>query len=277
MSSQQLVATIRRDNIHVLIDLTGFTNGSRTGALAWRAAPAQVSWLGFPGSSGLKTMDYLFVDQYLKPTDPTLLSEKLLQTKGTTVCFSELDQVSITRIIPELKRGRITFGSLNNTYKMTRETISRWASVLLQLPGSEMLFVRQEFKSHFLRQNILNDFRSLGISAKRIHFYDNSVDGRHYLDCYNEIDISLDTFPVTGGATTTDALWMGVPVVCLEGPHLHQRVCSSIIRHAGHPEWIAQSDHEFIIGSENYKFFKGDLCNERMPPLFVLQVPINCF
>ena len=128
---------------------------------------------------------------------------------------------------------------------MTRKTIQRWASVLSELPNSHFLFVRREFESYILRQNIINEFEQEGIDRERIHFYNNRKENRHYLDCYNEIDITLDTFPVTGGTTTTDALWMGVPVVGLQGPNIHQRVCSAILHHAGHPEWIAQTNEEF--------------------------------
>ena len=245
LSPQDLCSLVRDDGIHVLFDLTGFTNGSRTGALAWRAAPIQVSWLGFPGTSGLPQMDYLFLDQYLAPSEPDLIHEKALITNGTTVCFSDLADIPITPIIPELQRGFLTLGTLNNSYKITRATISRWANVLHHLPTARFLFVRQEFQSYLLRRNILNEFRKLGIQEDRINFYNNRLVNRHYLDCYNEIDFSLDTFPVTGGTTTTDALWMGVPVVALEGPNIHQRVCSAILQHAGHPEWIAQTDDEF--------------------------------
>lgn len=245
LSPQQLSELIRSDSIHVLFDLAGFTNGSRTGSLAWRAASVQVSWLGFPGTTGLKTMDYLFLDQHLTPTEPNLTTERILQSRGTTVCFSDIAPAPITSIIPEQKRGYLTFGTLNNTYKMTRQTIRRWASILKELPTAHFLFVRREFESHLLRQNILKEFEKEGVEKSRIHFYNNRLKNRHYLDCYNEIDITLDTFPVTGGTTTTDALWMGVPVVGLEGCNIHQRVCSAILHHAGHPEWIAQTDEEF--------------------------------
>lgn len=245
LSPQQLTEVIRNDEIQVLFDLSGFTNGSRTGSLAWRAATVQVGWLGFPGTSGLKAMDYLLLDKHLSPNDPNLITEKSLKIRGTTVCFSQIAEVAITSTIPEVQRGYLTFGSLNNTYKMTRNTIYRWATVLQEFPTSKFLFVRREFQSHLLRQNLLNEFERLGIENNRIYFYNNRLENRHYLDCYNEIDITLDTYPVTGGTTTTDALWMGVPVVGLEGPNIHQRVCSAILHHAGHPEWIAQNDEEF--------------------------------
>ncbi len=246
LSPLELCRAIRADEIHILFDLTGFTKGSRTSAFAWRAAHAQVSWLGFPGSTGLPQMDFLFLDRHLAPADPSLIREQPLLSPGTTVCFSQIDEVPITPTIPELVRGYLTFGTLNNSYKITPSTIRRWALVLNNLPTAQFLFVRREFQSFHLRANIRAEFGRHGISGDRIHFLNNRLACRHYLDCYNEIDITLDTYPVTGGTTTTDALWMGVPVVALEGPNVHQRVCSAILRHAGHPEWIATSDGEFL-------------------------------
>ena len=246
LSPQQLCRNIQADGIHILFDLTGFTKGSRTGAFAWRAAPVQISWLGFPGTSGLAQMDYLFLDRYLTPADPSLIREQPLISPGTTVCFSQIDEVPITPVIPELERGHLTLGTLNNSYKLTRSTIARWCRVLQALPNAQFLFVRREFQSYILRANLLAEFERNGISSERIHFFNNRLAGRHYLDCYNEIDFTLDTFPVTGGTTTTDALWMGVPVVGLEGPNVHQRVCSAILHHAGHSEWISRSDDEFV-------------------------------
>lgn len=245
-SPVELQRIIQEDKVHVLFDLAGFTRGSRTSLLAWRCAPIQISWLGYPGSSGLPQMDYLFLDQYLNPTDPKLIREKALISPGTTVCFSEIPEIPITTTIPEIKRGQLTLGSLNNSYKITRSTIKRWSNVMNTIPTAQFLFVRREFESYYLRENILNEFKQHGIGSERIHFYNNRKANRHYLDCYNEIDFTLDTYPVTGGTTTTDSLWMGVPVVGLEGSNVHQRVCSAILHHAGHPEWIAKTDEEFI-------------------------------
>jgi predicted O-linked N-acetylglucosamine transferase (SPINDLY family) len=191
-------------------------------------------------------MDYLFLDRHLVPADPSLIREQPLISPGTTVCFSQIDEVPITPDIPELVRGHLTVGTLNNSYKLTRSTIARWARVLQALPTAQFLFVRREFQSYWLRDNVLNEFSRNGIARERIHFFNNRLAGRHYLDCYNEIDFTLDTFPVTGGTTTTDALWMGVPVVALQGENVHQRVCSAILHHAGHPEWIATNDDQFM-------------------------------
>lgn len=236
---------IINDEIDILIDLTGFTKGSKTKLFSMRCAPMQMSWLGFPGTVGLKNMDYIFTDNYLAPLDHSLITEQPLITEGTTVCFTEMPEITITDILPSEKRGYITFGTLNNPYKFTRACIKRWAQIMADIEDSKFLFVRREFESYFLRENIKKEFAKYGIKDSRIYFLNNRKAQRHYLDTYNEIDISLDTYPVTGGTTTTDALWMGVPVICLEGINIHQRVCSAILRHANHPEWICQKEEHY--------------------------------
>ena len=146
LSPKDLSQIIQNVEIHILFDLTGFTKNSRTASLAWRSAPVQVSWLGFPGSSGLPTMDYLFLDRHLAPTDPTLIREKALISAGTTVCFSQIDEVPITPEIPERVRGHLTLGTLNNSYKITRSTVRRWARVLQKLPTAQFLLCDRNSK-----------------------------------------------------------------------------------------------------------------------------------
>lgn len=246
LSPQALQNLIQGDKIDILFDLTGYTKGSRTHCLAWRSAPIQISWLGFPGSAGIHTIDYLLVDKYLCPDDHSLLIEKPLIKPGSTVCFAGMDNIPTTKVLPEQKRGYITYGTLNNSYKLSRDIIRLWARVLNADPNSKFLFVRREFESFFLRSNILKEFESQGTDSRRIHFFNNRKAKRHYLDCYNEIDITLDTYPVTGGTTTVDSLWMGVPVICFEGKMVHQRVCSSILKHAGLDQWVCKSEQEYI-------------------------------
>lgn len=246
LSHRQLADTVRSDEIDILFDLTGFTASSRTRAFSYRAAPVQISWLGYPGSTGIPQMDYLFLDQFLRPANDNLITEQVLSTKGSTICFGGLDPVPITPVLPQDLRESITFGTLNNPYKFTREQLALWARVMHGSPNSNLYFVRREYDSAILRDNLTREFANHGINAERLYFYNNRVAGRHYLDCYNEIDISLDTAPVTGGTTTTDALWMGVPVVALEGDNVHQRVCSAILKHAGLPQWVAKDPDQFV-------------------------------
>lgn len=245
IDASEMCNLIRSDEIDILFDLTGFTAGSRTGALASRCAPFQLSWLGYPGSTGIPEMDYLFTDAYMAPKQDNLLSERVLLTAGSSICIESLDEIPITPVLPSDLRGYMTFGSLNNPYKFNRKTLKAWAQILSKVTNSCLLLVRKEYSSVILRNNIKAFMADCGVSGDRIYFYDNRLAGRNYLDCYNEIDITLDTYPVTGGTTTLDALWMGVPVVSLVGSALHQRVSSAILHHAGCDDLIAHSLEEF--------------------------------
>jgi len=246
LDASELCKIIRSDEIDVLFDLTGFTRGSRTGVLASRCAPFQVAWLGYPGSTGLAEMDYLFTDAYMAPEHKQLTTEKMLLTAGSSICIESLEEIPISPILPSDLRGYLTFGSLNNPYKFNRSMLKRWAQVVSKVEGSRVILVRKEYSSAILRKNITRFMSDHGIAPDRIFFYDNKLAGRHYLDCYNEIDISLDTYPVTGGTTTLDALWMGVPVVSLIGAALHQRVSSAILRRAGCADLVACNNDEFL-------------------------------
>ncbi len=245
-SPYQLLSSVRSNKIDILFDLTGFTKGSRTRLFSLRLAPLQISWLGYPGTTGLKSMDYLFVDKFLKPMSEAVFSEKFAVTAGTSICFSQMDNVPISLICPQEKRGFVTFGSLNNPYKFTPQMLKAWAAVMHAVPSSSIYFVRREYASYYLRSNIVSALKQEGICESRIFFFDNRVGERHYLDCYNEIDLCMDTFPVTGGTTTVDSLWMGVPVVCLEGFNLHHRIGSSILRHAGLGSLVASTVDRYI-------------------------------
>lgn len=245
MSTSNAYKLIKSLSIDVLFDLTGFTQGSRTNLFNKRAASLQASWLGFPGTTGSLNMDYIFLDRYLKPELGTTL-EKYMVTNGSSICFSSLPEIQIGERLPEELRGCITFGSLNNTYKITKTTVRNWASIMAKIPSARFLFVRREFESWIVRDNLIEEFKLFGIDASRLYFYNNRRVNRHYLDCYNEIDICLDTYPVTGGTTTIDALWMGVPVITIEGPSIHQRVCSAILKHLELNDWIAESETSFM-------------------------------
>lgn len=246
MSDKSLSYTIATDNLDILIDLCGFTGSSRLSALAHRSAPIQMSWLGYPGTTGLKEIDYLFVDRYLRPASNDLVSERLLITEGSSICFGRGEEVKISEDLPSERNGFIVFGSLNNPYKITRKTVALWVKAMKANPMSHLLLVRAEYESLMLRNNLLKEFAVQGISPKRIVFANNHRSSRHYLDCYNDIDISLDTFPLTGGTTTTDALWMGVPVVSLVGCNIHQRISYSILSHAGLQDLTSETEEGYV-------------------------------
>ena len=248
-SDREIAQTIQNDDVDILFELNGFTHGMRLAAVAYRPAPVQIAWLGYPFTTTLKSMDYFLVDEYLKPVGDGALVEKPLVMPGSWVCFGEginFDPVEIAPEPPVERNGVITFGTLNNTYKYTPRVIALWAEAMKAVPGSRFLVVRPECGSMITCRNIANAFTANGISSDRLYFINNRGKPLSHLAYYNEIDISLDTFPVTGGTTTVEAAWMGVPTVSLVGKAIHQRVSYAILKHCGLDECCAETPEEFV-------------------------------
>ncbi len=233
MTARDIAALIRADEIDILVDLNGHTSSHRLDTFAYRAAPVQICWLGYPFTTGLDAIDYYVVDEYLKPSDDDFLVERPLVMPGAWTAFANYDPEPIFDDLPLDRNGMITFGTLNAPYKFTPRMIGAWAEILKAVPGSRFLFVHDTVKSMILNVNIANEFGKHGVESERLLFMDNRAQGFPHLMCYNEIDITLDTFPLTGGTTTGDALWMGVPVVTLVGDSIHQRTSYAILKHAG--------------------------------------------
>jgi predicted O-linked N-acetylglucosamine transferase (SPINDLY family) len=240
----EFAQAIRADAIDILFDLNGVTQASRTPVMAYRAAPVQVSYLGYPFTYGIREIDYMLLDRYLEPATADLLVEKPLVMPGSWVCFNDMGQCDVDPVPPCEKTGFVTFGTLNNPYKFTREAIAAWAAVMREVPGSRFMMVRWYDNSTMRCHHLVEEFKKHGIDGERVTFMVNEP-GRH-LPCYNEIDMSLDTFPLTGGTTTCDALWMGVPVVSLRGPSYHQRISHSILNHAGLGDLSCETTEEFV-------------------------------
>lgn len=246
LSLREIAQTVRADDIDVLFDLNGHTFGGKAPAMAYKPAPLQMSWLGYPFTIGLSTIDYFLLDERLKPTEEGVMHEKPLVMPKSYICFEGYDPVPITDTPPFAREGRITFGTLNNVYKFTQRTLELWAEVMRGVPDSRMLFVRSEFHSAKVCQNVARTFEAFGVDPERLFFVDNHKEGVPHLNCYNEIDISLDTFPLVGGTTTCDAMWMGVPVVTKVGAGIHSRLGYSLLGSAGLEELCTWSDEEFV-------------------------------
>jgi protein O-GlcNAc transferase len=231
-SSQEIAQTIADDQLDMLIELGGSTHMNRLDVMAFRAAPLQASWLGYPHSAGLSTIDYFICDPYSAPTDPALMIERPLMMPHTWLALGRavFSDTPITDDLPEARNGFLTFGTANNPHKYSRQVLGAWARVLAAVPGSKFMFVRPEGATATFRRNVLAEFASHGVTEDRIVFH--AVRGRH-MPFYNEIDITLDPFPLTGGTTTTEALWMGVPVVSLRGEAFFERLSYSILSNAG--------------------------------------------
>lgn len=244
LSDLEIANQIREDKVQILFELNGFTFGSRMAVLAWRAAPVQIEWLGYPYTTGLKNCDYWLVDEYYNPENEECMTEKSLLMDGSFVCFGEFEPVPLPEKLPAEQNGFVTFGSLNNPYKYSARTIELWAQVMQQVPHSKIRLVRPEFKKPRIVNNIKNQFQKYGISQDRVELLPNQH--MNHLEHYNEMDLSLDTVPLTGGTTTAEALWMGVPVVSLVGEQMHQRISYSFISNCGAGELCAFDEKEYV-------------------------------
>jgi predicted O-linked N-acetylglucosamine transferase (SPINDLY family) len=237
---------IAADDLDILFELGGSTRYNRLELTALRPAPIQVSWLGYPHSSGVAEIDYVLVDPYLNPEDPTLLIERPFLMPESWVCLGRLgfhDGIAIEPGLPEERERKLTFGTANNPYKLTAELIELWAKVMAAVPDSRFLFIRPEGGSAAFRTNIGQAFESHGIAAARIFYA--PVRGTH-LPYYNKIDIALDTSPHTGGTTTCESLWMGVPTVTLIGPSFFERLSYSNLSNAGLGDLCARTPEDYV-------------------------------
>jgi len=232
MPEQDIAQRIADDRLDILFELGGSTHLNRLEVMAHQPAPVQVSWLGYPHSSGLSRIGHILVDPYLRPPDPRLLLERPFEMPSSWVSLGRLgfaDQ-PILPGLPEERAGRLTFGTMNNPYKYAPEAIALWARVLRRVPGSRFLMVRPEAGVATFRDNMARAFARHGIAAERLAYV--AVRGQHMAH-YNDIDIALDTLPQTGGTTTCECMWMGVPTVSLVGPAFFERLSFSNLVNAG--------------------------------------------
>ena len=239
ISARDAARLIAEDDVDILFELGATTHMNKLEVMAWKPAPVQVSWLGYPHSSGLSTIDHILVDPWLKPQDPALLIEKPFEVPHTWVTLGRLgfhDGQALEPGLPEARRGFLTFGTMNNPYKYNRRLLETWAGIVARVPGSRFLFVRPEGAVAAFRDNVCRIFEQAGVARERVLF--EAVRGTH-LPHYNAIDIALDTFPQTGGTTTCECLWMGVPVITLVGETFFERLSYSNLVNAGLPELCA--------------------------------------
>lgn len=229
---------VAEDGIDVLIDLGGLTSGNRLDIFARRPAPLQATWLGYANTTGLGAMDLRIVDHVTDPAgSEAAATEKLLRLPGCFLCYQPHGQAGDVVEPPVLKAGHITFGSFNNLTKIGPTTFAAWGRVLAQCAGSRLLL-----KAHpddGMRGRILAGLTAQGVAAERIRFLDYCAAPKDHFAAYGQVDIALDTFPYNGTTTTCEALWMGVPVLSMDGDRHVSRVGASLLRHAGFGEWVA--------------------------------------
>jgi protein O-GlcNAc transferase len=245
ISFRDAAQQIADDQLDMLIELGGSTHMNKLEVMAYRPAPIQASWLGYPHSAGLSTIDYFVCDPFIAPPDAQMLLEKPLVLKNawyplSPLIFRDLPEANATP--PVAANGYVTFGTANQPYKYAA-ALPVWARIMARCPDSRFLFIRPEGSSAAFRDNIHRAFAAEGVEGDRILF--EAVRGAH-LPHYNRIDMSLDTFPQTGGTTTCESLWMGAPCVSLVGPAPYERLSNSVLQNAGLAELCAASIEDYV-------------------------------
>lgn len=234
----EVAAMIREDRIDILVDVSLHTSDNRLEVFALKPAPVQASWLGYPETSGLSTMDYRLTDAFLEPPGGNLLADPAEQACLLPHCWTCYEPpAGYPEITPPpcLAGQGFTFGSLNNTCKINDQVLRAWARILEAVPGSRLRLLAKQ-GSH--RRNIVAKLAGMGVAADRILFFDYvpltpELSQGALLSRYAEIDVALDTFPYAGMTTTLDALWMGVPVVSLVGERNLGRAGLSLLTNIG--------------------------------------------
>jgi predicted O-linked N-acetylglucosamine transferase (SPINDLY family) len=235
---------IRDDKIDILVDLSLYTAGNRLPIFARKAAPVQVAYLAYAGTSGLRTMDYRLSDRYLDPADSDLVAyvEQTIRLPHSYWYYEPSGQTPEVAPSPSLAKGYVAFGCLNNVAKISQLAIELWAELLSNVKNARIL-IHSTSSDH--QQSVMSPFVKRGIDSSRIAFVNTRPWGE-FLESFSGIDIALDPFPFAGGITTCDTLWMGVPVVTLSGTTAVGRGGRSILSNIGLPELIASSPHDYV-------------------------------
>lgn len=243
-SDTDLALRIRADEIDVLIDLSGHMAGNRLLVFAQKPAPIQVTWIGYPNTTGLEAIDYVVADRFNAPQGlyEHFYTEKFarLPSSGTFLPAAVSPPVNA---LPLLSRNHVTFGSFNRVSKLGNQVVAAWSRVLRAVPDSRLLL--GNVGEPLLVEQLTERFRQHGIAAARLSFKPR-LGLRDYLALHHEVDIILDTWPYTGGTTTNHAVWMGVPVVTLQGPSRVHCQSAAVLGRMNLQDWVAHDVDDFV-------------------------------
>lgn len=246
LSDAELAGQIHSDGIHIAIDLGGLTTNTRVAALAHRPAPVQITYLGYPNTTGISTIDYRITDHYADEESDEYYVEKLLKMPQSFICYGFNTAGFSTNTAPSEAKGYVTFGSFNHVRKLNPEVIETWCGILHQVENSRLILKAKDLGNEIIRNNVTAEFEKYGISKDRLYIQGFTERYEDNFKMYKEVDIALDTFPYNGTTTTCDALSVGVPVLTLVGKSHAQRVSYSILKNIGFEESITYSREEYI-------------------------------
>jgi predicted O-linked N-acetylglucosamine transferase (SPINDLY family) len=251
VSDEDTVKLIRQDAIDILVDLSGHTGHNRLLLFAHKPAPVQVTWIGYPATTGLSAMDYRLTSIHRDPLgwNERYHTETLVRL-STSTCFQPEVALPEINALPALKNGYLTFASFHVPNKITATTLSLWAKILSALPTAKLILAPDTAKDQIIRQ-----FQLLGIAADRLNFFCHQPLPQ-YLALHNQIDIMLDTFPYNGSTVSRHSLWMGVPVLTLAGRQAVSRVGLALMTQLGLETFAAENEQDLF---ENARRWANDL------------------
>lgn len=246
VSDTEVAKTIRGDGIDILVDLSGHTAFNRLPLFAARLAPVQVTWLGYFGTTGLSSIDYILADCFVVPPgEEDHFSETVRRMPGCYLCYAPPEFDIPTGPFPALADGFVTFGCFNNLSKVTPEVLTAWARVLRRVEGSRMLLKARGLASQDCREAMCGQFAERGIDPTRLTLEGYSSP-EEALATYNRVDIALDPFPFGGCTTTAETLWMGVPLVTQAGARWAGRMSQSILASLGLDDWVTDGPDSYV-------------------------------
>lgn len=243
LSDAELAGRIRADEIDILVDLAGHTAGNRLGVFARKPAPVSVSWLGFVYTTGLTAIDYYLTDEIIAPAgSERLFAEKLWRMPAPAGFFRPVEGMGEVNHLPALTAGHVTFGSLSRMVRLNHKVVRVWSEILRQVEGAKLAVDSRDFLGEGNQDWLARQFATYGIGRERLQI------GFHTppWEVLRATDIGLDCFPHNSGTTLVEGLYLGVPQITLADRPSVGRIGSTLINAAGHPEWIAHSEEDYI-------------------------------
>lgn len=243
LDDKALAQRIRADKIDILIDLAGHTGNNRLTVFAMKPAPLQATWAGYVGTTGLAAMDCIIADRFhIRPEEEAYYVEKVVRLPNSWLCFTPPDDaLSAASTLRAARNDHVTFGCFNNPAKISQGTVRLWQRILDEVPGSRLTLRAAFFQSQERMDLYRNRFQEYGADVSRLDLLP-ALPQAELLTAYGDIDIALDPLPYSGGITTLEALWMGVPVVTRTGRTFPSRHSTSFLTTAGLDELVATDD-----------------------------------
>ena len=238
---------IRKNKINILIDLVGYFSRNRFIIMKYRAAPIQMLWMGYVNSMGMEELDYIVADPNLiYDNEKSQYTEKVIKLPNIWNCHSGINFTTEIQNTPFLKNKYITFGCFNNSSKITDDVIKTWSEILLKKDNSKIIIKAPSEDAEIAQKYLLKKFENFNINSSRILFSKRKKEKKEHYKLYNEVDITLDTFPYPGVTTSMESIWMGVPVLTLKGNNFVSRCGESINLNLEMPDLIAKNKEDYI-------------------------------